>query len=210
MKITDSNIEEYVQQHTSDESEEVRKLVESSRQELKYIGMISGKIVGELLTLLIQISNAKRVLEIGTFIGYTALRIAEILPGNGSLITCDNNERYEAIARSAFRKSPYGDKITMKMGPALETIQHLDQAFDFIFIDADKMNYPRYYEKLLPKLAPGGIMAVDNVLWNGKVLNPGNDKTRAIDRCNKRIAADDRVEQVMLPIRDGLTVVRKK
>lgn len=210
MEITHPKIEEYVRRHTGDESEDVKKLVETSRQELKYIDMISGKIVGKLITLLIQTSDAKRILEIGTFIGYTTLRIAEVLPDDGSIITCDNNERYAVLARTAFQKSPHGNKITMKIGPALETIKDIDRPFDFIFIDADKMNYSRYYDRLIPKLIPGGIMAVDNVLWSGKVLNPEDDKTRAIDRCNKKIASDDRVEKVMLPIRDGLTVVRKK
>ncbi len=210
MEITNPKIEEYVQQHTSGGSQEVAELVETSRQALEHIGMISGKIMGELLMLLIRISGTRRALEIGTFVGYSALRIAEALPEDGALITCDNNERYGAIARSAFQKSPYGHKITMKMGPAAETIKTLNQPFDFIFIDADKINYPYYYKHLITKLRPGGVMAVDNVLWGGKALNPGDDKTRAIDRCNKMIAADNKVEQVMLPVRDGVTIVWKK
>lgn len=210
MEIINHEIEEYVQQHTSQPSEEVEQLVEISRQELRHIDMISGKSVGELLMLLIRMSGAKHALEIGTFIGYSALRIAEALPENGSLITCDNNERYEMIARSAFRESKYGHKIAMKMGPAADTIKTLNQRFDFIFIDADKINYPYYYKNLIPKLTAGGVMAIDNVLWGGRVLNPKDDKTRAIDQCNKMIAGDDRVDQVMLPVRDGLTIAWKK
>lgn len=210
MEIISPEIEEYAQQHTGEPSGEITELVETSRQKLQHLDMISGRIVGKLLMLLIRISKAKRALEIGTFIGYTTLRIAEALPEDGTIITCDNNERYEAIARSAFRKSPNGHKITMKMGPAAETIRELNQTFDFIFIDADKNNYPLYYKELIPKLTSGGVMAVDNVLWSGKVLNPDDDKSRAIDRCNKIIAADDSVEQVMLPVRDGLTVLWKK
>lgn len=210
MEFIDPKIEEYVQQHNGEAPEDLKNLVESSRQKLEYLDMLSGEKVDRLLMLLIHISGAKQALELGTFIGYSALRIAEALPEDGSLITCDVNERYEAIARSAFDASPYGHKITMKMGPALQTIEDLDGIFDFIFIDADKINYPHYYKKLIQKLSQEGVMAVDNVLWSGKVLNPDDDKARAIDQCNKMIAADERVEHVMLPIRDGVTIIRRK
>jgi caffeoyl-CoA O-methyltransferase len=210
MKLVNPDIESYARDHTSEESEAVKALVETSKKELQYTGMLSGKIVGELLALLVRLSGAERILEIGTFTGYSALRMAEALPENGELITCDTNERYEAIARSAFEQSEHGYKITIKMGPALQTIKTLEQPFDFIFLDADKKNYPAYYKILLPKLKIGGIMAIDNVLWSGKVLHPKDKKTRAIASCNKMIADDERVEQVMLSVRDGITIVRRK
>jgi caffeoyl-CoA O-methyltransferase len=209
MEIVNKEIEQYSRDHTSEESEAVKALIQKSKQELRYIDMISGKIIGELLALLIHLSGAEKVLEIGTFVGYSALRMAEALPETGSIITCDYNERYEKIARSAFEQSDDGDKIAMKMGPAVETIKHLGQTFDLIFIDADKANYPYYYKNLITKLKTGGMMAIDNVFWSGKVLNPDDNKTRAIDRCNEMIMNDERVENVMLPVRDGLMIVRR-
>lgn len=210
MNIVNPQIEDYTREHTSRESEELTTLVEKADQELEHIGMISGRVAGELLSFLVHLSGAKRALEIGTFVGYSSLKIAEALPEDGSLITCDVNERYAAIARSAFEQSPHGHKITMKMGPALETIKTLDQSFDVIFIDADKANYPQYYEGLIPKLSQEGVMVIDNVLWSGTVLSPEDDKTRAIDRCNKMVASDERVAQVMLTVRDGVTIIRKR
>jgi len=210
MELINPDIEAYAQDHTTEEPELLKMLVKKSEQKLKHIDMISGKVVGELIAILIKISGAATALEIGTFVGYSALRIAGALPENGALITCDNNKRYEKIARQAFSQSKHGHKITMKMGPAMQTIPRLQQSFDFIFIDADKVNYPKYFKALVPRLNEGGLMLIDNVFWSGKVLKPDNEKTRAIDACNDMVAADERVEEVMLTVRDGLTIVRRK
>lgn len=210
MDLINPEIEAYAEQHTSPESELVRGLVEASYRELEHIDMISGRVVGRLLAMLVKISGARRVLEIGTFSGYSALSMAEALPPEGELITCEYNERYEQLARSFISKSGFRQKIRLEMGPALETLSRLNGSFDMAFIDADKVNYPAYYIKVLPMIKKGGLIIVDNVLWAGTVLDPDDEKSEAIDRINKMISNDDRVEQVMLTVRDGLTIVRKK
>ncbi|HKL17622.1 MAG TPA: class I SAM-dependent methyltransferase [Halalkalibaculum sp.] len=209
MDIISSEIEKYAERATGRESELVQELVEVSKENLEYVDMISGRVVGRLLAMLIKISGAKRVLEIGTFSGYSALSMAEALPEDGELITCEYNERYEKLARSFFSKSKHGHKITLKMGLALDTIEELDGSFDFVYLDADKVNYPGYYEKLLPMLKDNGLIVIDNVLWSGAVLKPDDEKAKAIDELNEMIRKDERVEQVMLTVRDGLTLARK-
>ena len=209
MEIVNPSIETYVEACTTNESDAARALVQTSEYELQYTDMISGKIVGKLLAMLVKISGAKRILEIGTFTGYSALRIAEALPEDGSIITCDMNERYEAIAREQFAKSGLEDKIMLKMGSALQTLKTLSGPFDLIFLDADKRNYPEYGCRLIPMLPSGGLLVIDNVLWGGEVLDPKDDKSQAIDACNRMIADDERIEQVMLPVRDGITIARR-
>jgi caffeoyl-CoA O-methyltransferase len=209
MQIIDSAIEFYAEQHTSEESALIQKLVNASEEELEHTDMLSGRVVGRFLALMIQITAAKRVLEIGTFSGYSAHCMAEALPADGELITCEYNRRYEALARSFFEKSEHGQKIRLIMGPALKTLDELDGKFDLIFLDADKVNYPEYYRKILPLLDSGGLLVVDNVLWSGAVLDPNDEKAKAIVELNKIIADDNRVEQVMLTVRDGLTLARK-
>lgn len=208
MEIIDPDIEKYAEEHTSEESELIRELVKASNENLEYIDMLSGRVVGRFLTMLVKLSSAKRILEIGTFSGYSALNMAEALPEDGELITCELNERYEKLARSFFEKSEYGHKITLRMGPALQTMDELKGSFDFVFLDADKVNYPNYYEKILPMVNSGGLIVIDNVLWSGDILDPNDEKAKAIDRLNKMIKDDNRVEQVMLTVRDGLTLVR--
>lgn len=210
MELKDADIEAYVEQHSSKESASAQKLVQTSKRELEHIDMLSGRVVGQLLAMLVKISGAKHVLEIGTFTGYSALRMAEALPDEGTLITCELNEHYESIARDAFESNVHGHKITLKMGPALGTIASLDQSFDFIFLDADKINYPNYYNACVRLLTKGGVIVIDNVLWKGTVLEPKDEKAQAIDKLNKMIADDERVEQVMLTVRDGVTIVRKR
>jgi len=203
-------IERYAKNHTTDHSELIKELIGISDENLEHIDMLSGRLVGRLLSLLIKISRAGRVLEVGTFTGFSALTMAESLPEDGELFTCEYNERYEGIARTFFDKSKVGTKITLLMGKALETIPTISGSFDFVFLDADKINYPKYYEMILPRLEQGGIMVVDNVFWSGEVLDSESDKGRAIDELNRMIRDDDSVEQVMLPVRDGVTVLRKK
>ncbi len=203
-------IENYAINHTTDHSELVKELISVSEENLEHIDMLSGRLVGRLLSLLIKISGARRVLEVGTFAGYSALTMAEALPEDGELFTCEYNERYEDISRTFFEKSEAGSKIKLVMGKALETIPTISGSFDFVFLDADKINYPNYYAMILPRLEQGGIMVIDNVFWSGEVLDGKSDKGRAIDQLNAIIRDDDSVEQVMLPVRDGVTVLRKK
>ena len=203
-------IEKYAENHTTEHSELVKELIGVADENLEHIDMLSGRLVGRLLSLLIKISGARRALEVGTFAGYSALTMAEALPEDGALFTCEYNQRYEEIARTFFEKSTNGSKVTLLMGKALETIPTISGSFDFVFLDADKINYPNYYEMILPRLEKGGIMVIDNVFWSGEVLSCETDKGRAIDQLNTMIRADDSVEQVMLPVRDGVTVLRKK
>lgn len=203
-------VEEYALAHTTEDSPIVQELIQASVEDLEFTDMLSGRQVGRLLAILIKISRAKRVLEVGTFTGYSALTMAEALPEDGELFTCEYNQRYEDIARTFFEKSEVGSKVSLLMGKALETIPTIDGNFDLVFMDADKINYPNYYEMILPRLNSGGLMVIDNVLWGGDVLNPESDKAQAIDQLSKTIQADDSVEQVMVTVRDGVTIVRKK
>jgi len=213
MKFISEEINNYCLNFTTDESEQARAIRKKTVEELKYSNMLSGKMVGQFLATLIKISGARKALEVGCFTGYSALRVAEALPEDGELITCEYNERYARMAQESFDKSKHGQKITLKLGKALQTLPEIDETFDFIFLDADKANYPEYYKLLLPKLGTNGLLLVDNVLWSGRVLEQDDeqdDKTKAINRLNKIIANDDKVEQVMLSLRDGLMMVRKK
>ena len=209
MELVNLDITKYAEEHTLEESEIIKQLVRESDRDLEFIDMVSGRVVGRLLAMLIKIAGVKKVLEIGTFTGYSALHMAEALPEDGRLITCEYNKRYENIARKAFESSSAGHKISLRMGPALETITTLKEPFDFIFLDADKVNYPNYYEAVMPLLNSGGLLVIDNVLWDGAVLRPDDEKARAIDELNTIIAEDPRVEQVMLTVRDGVTIARK-
>ncbi len=200
----------YAEQYTTEDSDLVKELVSTSDEDLEHIDMLSGRLVGRLLAMLIKISGAKRVLEVGAFTGYSALTMAEALPEDGMLFTCEYNKRYENIAQTYFEKSDDGSKINLIMGKALDTIPEIPGTFDFVFLDADKINYPNYYELVIPRLEQDGLMVIDNVLWGGEVLDPQSDKAKAIDQLSALIRDDDAVEQVMLPVRDGITIVRKK
>ena len=180
-------------------------------------GMMSGRAVGYFLNTLITISDAKRVLEVGTFVGYSALMMASALPEDGELITCDVSEEFTAIARKHWARHPAGKKIDLRLAPATETLETLSPPFDLVFIDADKVNYSVYYEKALELLAPRGVIVIDNVLWGGSVLGPDNPddepeagSTKAIKTLNELVQNDDRVVNVMLTVRDGMTLIRKR
>lgn len=203
-------VTEYATEHTTPDSPLLQELIRVSEKNLEHIDMLSGRQVGRLLSILIKISGARRVLEVGTFTGYSALTMAEALPGDGELFTCEYNKRYENIARTFFDKSVSGNKITLLLGKALNTIPTINGNFDFVFLDADKINYPNYYEMIMPRINRGGLIVIDNVFWGGEVLTNESEKAKAIDRLNKKIIVDQKVEQVMLTVRDGVSVVRKK
>lgn len=209
MLTINPDIQAYAHEHTTPEPELIQELIEVSDQKLEHIDMLSGRVVGRLLNMLVKITGTRRILEIGMFTGYSALMMADALPEDGELITCDMNEKYASIAKSFFERSENGHKIKLKMGEALETLKTLEGPFDFVFIDADKGNYPNYYREALPMLKSGGVMVIDNVFLAENVLDPKDDKAEAVDQLNKLIANDDKVEQVMLTERDGLTIVRK-
>lgn len=171
--------------------------------------MLCGHTEGQFLKMMTQISQAKRVLEIGTFTGYSTLYIASGMPADGELITCEIDKRHAQRAQSYFDRSPHGGKIDLRLGPALDTVVDLEGEFDLVFVDADKKGYPAYYEAVLPKVRKGGVIIFDNTLWGGKVLNPTDLETKAIAQLNYQLTQDDRIEMLMLGIRDGITLCRK-
>ena len=209
MEIINTDIDKYAHEKTKPSSDILQEIEQTTHAELEYDQMLSGKVEGRFLQFLVKFTAAKKILEIGMFTGYSALSMAEALPEGGHLITCDTNERYRAIAERFFLKSPHGKKIDIKMGPALETLDNLNEKFDMVFLDADKDNYPEYYEKIIPLLNINGLLIVDNVLWSGGVLTLSDRKSKSIDRLNTLILEDERVENVLLTIRDGINLVRK-
>jgi caffeoyl-CoA O-methyltransferase len=210
--ITDPALEAYATEHTSPETPLLAELAEETRRFSAAHGMMVGRLEGRFLKMLVAAIGARRVLEIGTFTGYSALSMAEALPADGQLITCELDERHAELARRFIARAPERDKIELRLGPALDTLRSLDGPFDFVFIDADKPSYPDYYTAVLPKLAPRGLIAVDNVLWSGRVLDAANKEadTVALRAFNAMVAGDPRVECVMVPIRDGVTLIRRR
>ena len=208
--LVDEKLEAYAANYTRAQPELLNRLAQETHGSMKDPEMLTGRLEGGFLRLMVRALQARRIVEVGMFTGYSALSMAEALPVDGKLITCEVNPEAEAVARRYFRESPHGDKIEIRMGPALETLEKLEGPFDFAFIDADKENYPTYYELCLERLRPGGAIAVDNVLWSGRVLDPQDEETRAIATLNERVSKDDRVDHALLTIRDGLMLVIKK
>lgn len=179
--------------------------------------MLTGSLETALLQMLIRLTGARVVIEIGLYTGYSALALAEALPADGMVISCEIDSENARTAQSFFDRraagtGDHGGKIRIELGPALETLARLptDPPFDFAFLDADKENYLNYYEALLPRIRPGGLIVADNVLWSGRVLTPKTETDRAIVRFNEHVRADTRVECVMLPVRDGVSLIRKR
>lgn len=210
MDFIDKDLERYAFDHTAPEPALLRRLSDETHARMQQPQMLTGRLEGRLLKMLAQVSGAKTVLEIGTFTGYSALSMAEGLPEDGQVVTCEIEPAHAAMAQRYFDDSPHGKKIRILMGPALATLESLQGPFDLAFIDADKENYPAYYEKVIGLIRPGGLLLVDNTLWSGRVLRPQDPESIAIDTLNKRIAKDDRVENVLLTVRDGIQLVRKK
>ncbi len=210
--IIPNKIENYCLRHSTPRNQLLRELEKYTQKHCDSPQMLIGSHEGALLALLVRLTGARRVLEIGTFTGYSALCMAEALPENGELLACDINAETSAIAQSFFDRSPHGYKIKLRLGPALETLAGLPASanFDFVFLDADKENYVNYYEAVLPHLPPGGLIIADNVLWSGRVLAPKTKSDRAVVKFNKHVSRDLRVECVMLPVRDGVSLIRKR
>ncbi len=209
MDFIDEKIEEYAFNHTSEEGELLKRLEEETYEKLEIPQMTTGRLEARLLKLLARLVGARRILEIGTFGGYSALSMAEALPEDGTLVTCEMDPVAITFARKYFSESPHGKKIILMEGPALESIKKISGSFDMAFIDADKVNYYNYYEAIFPMIREGGLIAVDNVLWSGRVLDPKDESDIAIDQFNKRIIEDQRVESVLLTVRDGLSCIVK-
>jgi caffeoyl-CoA O-methyltransferase len=208
--LANPEIETYAETHTTPEPPYLQAVAEATRAFSEAHSMMVGRLEGRFLEMLVGITGARRILEIGTFTGYSALSMAEALPADGRIVTCDINPRHAAKALEHFAASPHAAKIELREGPALDTIRSLDGTFDLVFIDADKTGYHDYYETVLPLLSPRGVVVVDNVLWSGRVLDPSDDdeSTRALAEFNDMVVADPRVDCVMLPIRDGVSLIR--
>jgi caffeoyl-CoA O-methyltransferase len=204
-------IEAYAEAHSWAESDVCRALRAHTYRSMEAPQMVVGPLEGAFLKMMTQAVQATRVLEIGTFTGYSALCFAEALPSNGRVITCDIDEESVALAKFYWAKSLQGAKIESRLGPAIETLDTLSGPFDVIFIDADKINYPAYYRRALELMAPRGVILIDNVLWSGDVLkyDDADSSTAAIQELNRVIASDRGVRAVLMTIRDGIFMVRK-
>ncbi len=208
----DEIIENYVDLHTDDVSLLLEELMVETENITGRSFWSIGKVEGKLLQLLIKISNTKQAVEVGTFTGYSALVMAEALPEDGVLTTCENSREYADIARRYFNKSPHGRKIQLKFGPALQTLKDMPaDSKDFVFIDADKPSYGVYFDEALRILSSGGLVFVDNVFWRNKIFKRKitNENAKAIVAFNEKVRQEDRVEKVMLSIRDGVYLMRK-
>ena len=202
-------IETYAYEHTQHEGELLQKLEAETYEKLEIPQMLTGRLEGRFLRLIAKLIGARRIIEVGTFGGYSAISMAEALPDDGELFTCDIDPVAIAFARRFFAESEHGKKITLLEGPALKSIKTLSGTFDMAFIDADKENYLNYYNAILPVIRTNGVILVDNVLWSGRVLDPKDDSDKTIHRFNETVIKDDRVEPVMMTIRDGVYCIRK-
>ena len=213
MGFTDPLIEHYVVAHSTPEHPFLTGVIDDTTERFAdRSGMLVGHLAGRFLAMIVAATGAERILEIGTFTGYSALCMASALGPDGTVITCEADPHHADVARANVAASPWSDRVDIRLGPAIDTIHSLEGTFDLVFIDADKTGYDAYYEAVLPKLSDRGIIAIDNVLWSGRVANDDSDddSTAALKALNAKIAADDRVVAVMLPMRDGITLVRRR
>lgn len=209
--IFTEEIQSYAEIFTSSESEVLRQLREHCYANYEDKAMLSGFVQGRLLSMFSHMIRPRVVLEIGTYLGYSALCFAEGLAEDGKVITLDIQEDTNTVARSFVEKSEYADRIDFHLGFATDIIPSLNETFDLVFIDADKPNYSNYFDLVINKVRPGGFIIADNVLWSGKVLDDSKDEnTQALHDYNQKMQADSRVENILLPIRDGLMVSRKR
>ena len=202
-------LEEYAEAHVTPLEPLLAENYDETFASLTSPGMIAGPVLGRLLRFLVAMSAPQLVLEIGTFSGYSALAMAGGLPAGGRIVTCELSPERADFARSYFERSPYGERIDVRVGPALDTIAGLDGPFDFVFIDADKEGYTGYYEAVVPKLSPRGVIVADNTLAGGDVVAPLDERDRAIAAFNDHVQSDPRTENVLLTVRDGVTVIRR-
>ena len=212
MDFIDKEIENYALNHSSQENDLLKELNRQTHVQILQPRMLSGHLQGKVLSMFSKMINPKRVLEIGTYTGYSALSIAEGLAVDGEIITIDLNKELEPFTRSYFEKSDYNSKIKFLLGNALEVIPTLYETWDLVFIDADKENYSAYFDLVINQVRKGGFIIVDNVLWSGKVLHevaPNDMETKGIIAFNSKVHADSRIENLLLPVRDGLMILRK-
>lgn len=209
----EETIYKYIEKHINPENEALDWVIRQTHVRTNHARMLSGKIQGQLLRMLVQMSGASRILELGTFTGFSAICLAGALPEGGHLDTLELNDELEDLIREGFERAGVADKITLHIGDCKQTLRQLrNQVYDIVYIDANKREYNEYYELVFDMVRPGGLILADNVLWDGKVCMepvPQDQQTQAIVRFNDAIASDKRVESVILPLRDGLSIIRK-
>ena len=211
MEFLPQQLDDYVCEHSSSEPALLNELNRKTHLDVLYPRMLSGHLQGRVLSMLSHMIKPKNILEIGTYTGYSAICLAEGMQAGGKLYTLDVNEELESLVRSYFDKAGLTDNIDFRIGKALEVIPTLDVTFDLVFIDADKENYSNYYKQVIDKVTPGGYIIADNVLWSGKVIDEKPDpETQSLIDYSKMVHADERVENVLFPVRDGLMIARKK
>ncbi|TCD02318.1 O-methyltransferase [Pedobacter frigidisoli] len=211
MSLINDDLQQLLINYCEPESELLQKIDRETNLKVLMPRMLSGHYQGRVLSMLSKMVSPKRILEIGTFTGYATLCLAEGLSENGIIYTLDINAELEDMVRNNFAQSKYNNKIKYILGDATQTVNDLNEVFDIVFIDADKKNNGTYYDLIFDRVSPGGVIIVDNVLWSGKVLQDKQDKdTKNIISFNDKIAADERVEKLILPVRDGLFMIRKK
>ena len=213
MEFINEQIDQYCRTYTSEELEALNKLSRETHLKVMSPRMLSGHLQGSFLSLISKIHQPTHILEIGTYTGYSAICLAQGLKENGKLITIDVNNETEVMANRYFKEAGMENKIELKIGDAREIIPTLNTTFDMVFIDADKKNYSLYFDLIIDKLQAGGLIIADNVLWSGKVLmdeSEMDDDTKALHQFNKKVMEDKRVEKMLLPLRDGLMLIRKK
>lgn len=213
MDFLSEEIQKYVEQHTDAETDLLTKINRETHQKVMIPRMLSGHLQGRVLSMLCHMIKPKLILEIGTYTGYSAICMSEGLAENGKLITIDKNEEIEDMVRNFFKNADLTGTIDYRIGDAMELVPQVEGNIDMVFIDADKKNYLNYYNLVIDKVRPGGFIVADNVLWSGKVLKTEgktDEDTQAIVDFNRSVHVDQRVENVLFPIRDGLMVLRKK
>jgi len=211
MDFLPEDIQRYVGSHTSEESDLLKKINRETHAHVLRSRMLSGQVQGRFLSMISKMMKPKTILEIGTYTGYSAICLAEGLQPGGKLITIDINEELEDRVRNYLKESEYDSQIDFRIGDAGKIIPILTETFDLVFIDADKENYSLYYDLVIDKLPSGGVILADNVLWSGKVVQPNPDKdTQAILEFNRKVQSDSRVEDLLLPLRDGVMMIRKR
>ncbi len=211
MDIVSPAINDYLLAHSEPADDVLRDLNEQTHRELGgRAGMQISHDEGELLTMLVRLVGARNAVEVGTFTGYSSICIARGLPDDGNLLCCDVSEEWTAIAQRYWERAGVADRIELRIAPAVDTLRALpaERSIDFAFIDADKAGYPAYYQEIVTRVRPGGLIVLDNMLRDGRVLDPQNDDDRAIVAMNDALLADDRVDVVLLPVRDGVSLAR--
>ena len=210
MDLVAKEAEEYAADHTTPLSPLLEELEQFTLTNTSYPSMLTGRVEGRFLQLMVLLSGARRIVDIGTFTGYSALAMAEAVPEGGTLLTMEHNPDYARIAQSFFDRSPHAGKITLHLGEAREILKTLpDNTTDLVFIDADKQEYPVYYREAMRILRNGGLILADNALWYGRVFDPKDEESRAVAEFNDMVKADDRAEKLFLTIRDGIYLIRK-